>query len=122
MTEQELYGKILGIMRSSVFDPDDVDQRLKDLYTELTYDLLMSMLDKFSKRLEVDGSRIIEDVVDTLKQNYRAENKTNGVLDKLKNYIIIYILSNKGFLKALKQALLLKLHREMEKLIKERIV
>ena len=122
MTEQELYGKILGIMRSSVFDPDDVNQRLKELYTELTYDLLMSMLDKFSKRLEVDGGRIIEEVVDALKQNYRAENKTNGVLDKLKNYIIIYILSNKGFLKALKQALLLKLHREMEKLIKERIV
>ena len=122
MTEQELYGKILGIMRSSVFDPDDVDQRLKDLYTELTYDLLMSMLDKFSKRLEVDGSRIIEEVVDALKQNYRAENKTNGALGKLKNCIIIYILSNKGFLEALKQALLLKLHREMEKLIKERIV
>lgn len=122
MTEQELYSKILGIMRSSVFNPDDVDQRLKDLYTELTYDLLMSMLDKFSKRLEVDGGRIIEEVVDALKQNYRAENKTNGALDKLKNYIIIYILSNKGFLEALKQALLLKLHREMEKLIKERIV
>lgn len=122
MTEQELYNKILGIMRSSVFNPDDVDQRLKDLYTELTYDLLMSMLDKFSKRLEVDGGRIIEEVVDALKQNYRAENKTNGALDKLKNYIIIYILSNKGFLEALKQALLLKLHREMEKLIKERIV
>lgn len=122
MTEQELYNKILGIMRSSVFNPDDVDQILKDLYTELTYDLLMSMLDKFSKRLEVDGSKIIEEVVDALKQNYRAENKTNGALDKLKNYIIIYILSNKGFLEALKQALLLKLHREMEKLIKERIV
>ena len=56
-----------------------------------------------------------------MKQGYREENKTNGFMDRLRNSIIMYVLSDKTFIEPLKATILIKLHGELEKLIKEKL-
>jgi hypothetical protein len=121
MTERELNEKVIDIVSCSVFDPNKMSQKLRELYQEVAAELSMRALKEFSEHLENDGNKVIDEAIRTLKHGYKEENKTNGFIDRLRNSIIMYVLSDKTFIEPLKATILIKLHGELEKLIKEKL-
>jgi DNA gyrase/topoisomerase IV subunit B len=121
MTDRELKEELLEIITCSALNPQVMSQKVQNLYKEAAKELVYKAIEEFSKKLEEDGNKVIDEAIRTLKQGYREENKTNGFMDRLRNSIIMYTLSDKTFIEPLKAAILIKLHGELEKLIKEKL-
>ena len=121
MTDRELKEELLEIVTCSALNPQVMSQKVQNLYKEAATDIIHKAIEEFSKKLEDDGNKVIDEAIRVMKQGYREENKTNGFMDRLRNSIIMYVLSDKTFIEPLKANILIKLHGELEKLIKEKL-
>lgn len=121
MTDRELKEELLEIITCSALNPQVMLQKVQNLYKEAATDLIYKAIEEFSKKLEEDGNKVLDEAIIVMKQGYREENKSNSFMDKLRNYIILYILSDTTFIEPLKATILIKFHGELEKLIKEKL-
>lgn len=121
MTNKELRDRIIDIVSCSAFEPNKMSQKLQELHNQAVQEATHFILSEFFKQIENDGDKMITEAIRNVKQMYREQNKTAGFMDRLGNMIVLHILGSKNFVEPLKAVLLLKLHSELEKLIKEHV-
>jgi len=121
MTDKELKEELLEIITCSALNPQVMSQKVQNLYKEAAKELVYKAIEEFSKKLEEDGNKVFDEAIRMIKQGYREENKSNTFMDKIRNYVALYLLGDTTFIEPLKAAILIKLHGELEKLIKEKL-